>query len=290
MTASRFEGTAVTDARRYNLDDLKQLMRRLRAPDGCPWDREQTYRTIAPSTIEEAYEVVDAIERGNYVHLQEELGDLLFQVIFYCEMATEEQRFGFDDVVSGLVSKLIRRHPHVFPDNTLESRKDASSAAEDQHKIKQRWEALKQAEREAKGQAGLLDDIPVNLPALTRAAKLQKRASSAGFDWPTMDGVLDKIEEELAELREAVRENSQAAIAEELGDLIFAAVNACRHAKVDPETVTRATNAKFEQRFGYIERRLAEQGISVQQASLEAMDRLWDEAKQVLSSNESLSN
>lgn len=270
----------------YSLDDLKELMRRLRAPDGgCPWDIEQTYRTIAPSTIEEAYEVVDAIERDNYVHLREELGDLLFQVIFYCQIATEEQRFGFDEVVSDLVSKLIRRHPHVFPGNTLDSRRNASASSEEQAQIKQRWEALKQAEREAKGQAGLLDDIPVGLPALTRAAKLQKRASSAGFDWPTMDGVLDKVEEELAELRVAVREQNQTAIAEELGDLMFSVVNACRHAKADPETVTRATNAKFEQRFRYIERRLAEQGESVQQAALETMDRLWDEAKQALAEN-----
>lgn len=267
----------------YTLDDLKQLMRRLRDPDsGCPWDIEQSYRTIAPSTIEEAYEVVDAIERDNYVHLKEELGDLLFQVIFYCQIATEEQRFDFDGVVSDLVSKLIRRHPHVFPDNTLDSRRDPFASDEDQLRIKQRWEALKQAEREAKGQNGLLDDIPLNLPALTRAAKLQKRASSAGFDWPTMDGVLDKIEEELAEVRAAVRAQDSAAVAEELGDLIFSVVNACRHAKADPETVTRATNAKFEQRFRYIEQRLAEQGESVHQASLETMDRLWDEAKQAL--------
>lgn len=271
---------------KYTLEDLKQLMRRLRDPDGgCPWDIEQSYRTIAPSTLEEAYEVVDAIERDNHVHLKEELGDLLFQVIFYCQIATEEQRFDFDGVVSDLVSKLIRRHPHVFPDNTLDSRRDPFASEKDQLKIKQRWEALKQAEREAKGQKGLLDDIPVNLPALTRAAKLQKRAAAAGFDWPTMDGVLDKIEEELAEVRVAVREQNPAAIAEELGDLIFSVVNACRHAKADPETLTRATNAKFEQRFRYIEQRLTAQGESLQHASLETMDRLWDEAKQVLASS-----
>lgn len=267
----------------YTLDDLKELMRRLREPDGgCPWDVEQTYKTIAPSTIEEAYEVVDAIERENYVHLREELGDLLFQVIFYCEIAAEEQRFNFDEVVSDLVTKLVRRHPHVFPSGTLESRRDPQQTHDDQARIKQAWEALKQAERQAKGQAGLLDDIPVNLPALTRAAKLQKRASSAGFDWPSMTGVLGKIDEELAELKAAVDEQNSAAVAEELGDLIFSVVNACRHAKVDPETVTRATNAKFEQRFRYIEQRLAERGESVAEASLDTMDRLWDEAKQAL--------
>lgn len=270
----------------YTLDDLKDLMRRLREPEtGCPWDIQQTYQSIAPSTIEEAYEVVDAIERENYSHLKEELGDLLFQVIFYSQIATEEQRFGFDDVVSGLVTKLIRRHPHVFPDNSLASRIDPLAAHENEAKIKRGWEQLKQHERAAKGQTGLLDDIPLNLPALTRAAKLQKRASSAGFDWSSLDGVLDKVDEELAELKVAIKQRDPAAIQEELGDLFFSVVNICRHTRVDAETATRATNAKFEQRFRYIERILAEQGQTPQQASLETMDRLWQEAKTALAND-----
>lgn len=273
----------MTESRRYSLEDLKELMRRLREPEtGCPWDVEQTYQSIAPSTIEEAYEVVDAIERHDYKHLKEELGDLLFQIIFYSEIASEEQLFQFDDVVSGLVSKLIRRHPHVFPDNTLESRISGRRTEDDEANIKRRWEALKQEEREAKGQAGLLEDVPITLPAMTRAAKLQKRASSAGFDWPSMDGVLKQVEEELAEVREAVSSGDDGAVREELGDLIFSVVNACRHARIDPETATRAANEKFERRFQYIERKLAEQGETPQEASLERMDHLWNEAKHLL--------
>ena len=194
-------------SRQYSFDDLKRLMSRLRDPQtGCPWDVEQTYRSIAPSTIEEAYEVVDAIERNNLEHLKEELGDLLFQVVFYSQIALEEERFNLDDVVSDLVSKLIRRHPHVFPENTLESRASATRTPEQEAEIKARWEALKREERQAKGQAGLLDDIPLNLSALTRATKLQKRASSVGFDWPSMDGVIEKIEEELDEVKQALKD------------------------------------------------------------------------------------
>lgn len=266
--------------RRYSLDDLKKLMERLRDPQtGCPWDIEQTYRTIAPSTIEEAYEVVDAIERNNLNHLKEELGDLLFQVIFYSQIATEEKRFDVDDVISDLVTKLIRRHPHVFPENTLESRADSNRAEEQDVVIKQRWEALKRDERQAKGQSGLLDDIPLGLPALTRAVKLQKRAASTGFDWPSIEGVIEKIEEELAEVKQALADNDSAAIQEEFGDLLFAVVNGCRHRKVEPEGALRGTNQKFEQRFGYIEAELSKRGISVEDASLELMDTLWDEAK-----------
>ncbi|GAB3101292.1 nucleoside triphosphate pyrophosphohydrolase [Pseudomaricurvus hydrocarbonicus] len=267
----------------YTLDDLKELMRRLREPGtGCPWDLEQTYKSVAPSTLEEAYEVVDAIERESYGHLKEELGDLLFQVIFYSQIAAEEKRFQFDDVVSEVVAKLIRRHPHVFPENTLESRIDPVNRHRDEGRIKQRWEELKREEREAKGQGGLLDDIPLNFPALTRAAKLQKRASSSGFDWPSMKGVIEKLEEELAEVKEALAGGDEAAIQDELGDLLFCAVNVCRHAKVDSESALRGTNAKFEQRFRYIEEQLAQQGSTPQEASLELMDALWDQAKLTL--------
>ncbi|NIB43300.1 nucleoside triphosphate pyrophosphohydrolase [Pseudomaricurvus alkylphenolicus] len=264
----------------YNIDDLKTLMQRLREPgSGCPWDLEQTYRTIAPSTLEEAYEVVDAIERENYGHLQEELGDLLFQVIFYSQIAAEEERFDFDRVVSELVTKLVRRHPHVFPDNTLESRFTSERTEDDERQIKKRWEEIKEQERQAKGQRGVLDDIPLNLPALSRAAKLQKRASNVGFDWPDPGGVVSKIEEELQEVKEALAQGDSQAVSEELGDLIFAVVNLSRHCKGDAEAQLRAANQKFEDRFRYIEQRLQEQGVDVKSASLEVMDQLWDEAK-----------
>lgn len=275
----------LNDLIRYSLDDLKQLMRRLRDVDtGCPWDVEQTFKTIAPSTIEEAYEVVDAIERENFTHLREELGDLLFQVIFYTQMASEEQRFTFDDVVSDLVAKLVRRHPHVFPDGTLDSRVDKQRSGEDEANIKQRWEALKQQERQAKGLKGVLDDVPLNFPALTRAAKLQKRASSVGFDWSAMDGVLDKVEEELQEVKQALHDGDRKAVSEELGDLLFAVVNVCRHSKTEPESALRGANQKFEQRFQFIERSLKAQGIDPNDASLTLMDQLWDKAKQQESS------
>ncbi len=273
----------MTENRRYGVEDLLTLMSRLRDPkDGCPWDQEQSYRTIAPSTIEEAYEVVDAIERENYDHLREELGDLLFQVIFYSQLAQEEQRFGFADIVSELVTKLVRRHPHVFPGNTLESR--AGDVAQDgtgesDAAIKARWEALKKEERAAKGQQGVLDDVPLNLPALTRAAKLQKRASQIGFDWPDISGVLDKIEEEVQELRQAIKESDSAAIKDEMGDLLFALVNCCRHLKVEPESSLRGTNSKFERRFHFIESNLQDLGLTPDDASLEQMDALWDQAK-----------
>lgn len=270
----------MNETRRYSLDDLKQLMKRLRDPQtGCPWDIEQSYRTIAPSTIEEAYEVVDAIESDNLDHLKEELGDLLFQVIFYSQIAVEEKRFDVDEVISDLVTKLIRRHPHVFPDNTLESQAEPSRTVEQEAMIKARWEALKRDERHAKGQGGLLDDIPLALPSLTRAAKLQKRASSVGFDWPSIEGVIDKIEEELAEVKQAIAERNASATREEFGDLLFAVVNGCRHQKVEPEAALRGTNKKFEARFGYIETELSNRGIAVEDASLELMDTLWDEAK-----------
>ncbi len=273
----------MTENRRYGVEDLLTLMSRLRDPkDGCPWDQEQSYRTIAPSTIEEAYEVVDAIERENYDHLREELGDLLFQVIFYSQLAQEEQRFGFADIVSELVTKLVRRHPHVFPGNTLESR--AGDVAQDgtgesDAAIKARWEALKKEERAAKGQQGVLDDVPLNLPALTRAAKLQKRASQIGFDWPDISGVLDKIEEEVQELRQAIKESDSAAIKDEMGDLLFALVNCCRHLKIEPESSLRGTNSKFERRFHFIESNLQDLGLTPDNASLEQMDALWDQAK-----------
>lgn len=264
----------------YTIPDLKELMQRLRdAKYGCPWDIAQTYSTIAPSTIEEAYEVVDAIERSNFSHLKEELGDLLFQVIFYSQLAMEEGRFTFDDIVSDLVAKLIQRHPHVFPDNSFNNYGQQELSSEEKQIISSRWEELKKQERVAKGQTGILDDIPVNLPALTRAHKLQKRASSVGFDWPDLQGVLQKIEEELEEVKQAIQAQDQQEVKNELGDLLFAVVNACRHSKTEPESALRKTNIKFEQRFRYIEEQLKQRGIEPEDAQLELMDQLWEEAK-----------
>ncbi|WP_347332167.1 nucleoside triphosphate pyrophosphohydrolase [Marinimicrobium locisalis] len=265
----------------YTIDDLLYLMARLREPGtGCPWDLKQSYKTIAPSTLEEAYEVVDTIEREDYDHLREELGDLLFQVIFYSQLGKEEARFDFPTIVDGLVSKLVRRHPHVFPDGTLESRigdRDASQDEGNQDEVKARWEAIKQQERAEKGVKGVLDDVPVTLPALSRAAKLQKRASGVGFDWPEVSGPIAKVREELAELEAAIEQGDHSAQQEELGDLLFAAANIARHLKVDPEAALRGANRKFERRFRYVERQAGDQLGS---ASLTQLDRLWGQAKQ----------
>lgn len=263
----------------YGLAELLQVMARLRDRDtGCDWDLQQTYKSIAPSTIEEAYEVVDAIEREDFGHLREELGDLLFQVVFHSRLAEEDRHFSFGDVVDGLAAKLIRRHPHVFPDGTLESKRHPDDPS-DQAAIVEAWEALKQKERKAKGVTGVLDDVPPGLPALTRAMKLQKRASVSGFDWPSIGGVIEQLEEELGELREAIAANDNDNMAEEAGDLLFAAVNLLRHLRLDPETVLRGGNAKFERRFRFIERELAKQGLHPQDADLASLEALWLAAK-----------
>ncbi len=259
----------------YTIDDLLYLMARLRDPEsGCPWDIKQDYASIAPSTLEEAYEVVDAIEKQDFVHLKEELGDLLFQVIFYSQLGKEEHRFEFAGVVSDLVAKLVRRHPHVFPDGTLHSRVDNRHTLPTD--VKARWEAIKQQERAEKGAQGLLADVPLNLPALSRAAKLQKRAASVGFDWDDIQGPIAKVREELLEVEEALAKQDQAAVAEELGDLLFAVVNISRYLKIDPEQALRNANQKFEQRFHYIEQHV-EQSLS--ETSIDEMNRLWDQAK-----------
>lgn len=266
----------------YKLDDLLQLMARLRHPEhGCPWDLKQSYASIVPYTLEEAYEVADAIERGDFDHLPGELGDLLFQVVYYSQLATEEGRFGFAEVVDGITAKLIRRHPHVFPDGDLYAAPDAARLEE--AAAKQRWEELKAEERAAKAEApeqlSLLDDVPQALPALSRAAKLQKRAAQVGFDWPEALPVLDKVREELDEVLEAMSENDPQAIAEELGDLLFAVANLARHLKVEPEAALRAANGKFERRFRFIEQALREAGRPIENCSLDELDALWGEAK-----------
>lgn len=269
----------MSDVRRYNLADLVYLMRRLRDPEtGCPWDLKQNFKTIVPHTLEEVYEVIDCIEREDYPHLKEELGDLLFQVIFYSQLGQEQSLFCLDDIISTLVSKLVTRHPHVFPEGTLESIRDPNQRHSDAD-IKQTWERIKKQERSSKGRQSVLADIPENLPALVRAAKLQKRASSHGFDWPSAEGVIHKLEEELAELKEAVEQGDQLHIEEELGDLLFSVVNLGRHLDVESETALRRTMRKFEHRFGYIEERAESCGKTIDELPLTEMDRLWDEIK-----------
>lgn len=228
----------------YSLEDLLHLMARLRDPQyGCPWDIKQNYASIVPHTLEEAYEVADAIERGDFDHLQGELGDLLFQVVYYSQLAREEGRFEFDAVVDSITRKLIRRHPHVFPTGDLYAPLDIPRLDEEQ--VKARWEQIKAEERAEKSDApqqlSLLDDVPVALPALSRAAKLQKRAAQVGFDWPDALPVVDKVREELDEVLEAMADNDSAAITEEIGDLLFVVVNLARHLKVDPETDRKST-------------------------------------------------
>jgi ATP diphosphatase len=253
-----------------SIERLLQIMARLRDPQrGCPWDLEQTFSTIAPYTIEEAYEVADAIERKDIPALRQELGDLLFQVVFHSQMAREQGAFAFDDVVAAICDKMERRHPHVFGDARIDSAAAQTVA----------WEEQKRLERERSG-ASILADVPLALPALTRANKLGKRAAQVGFEWPDVKGALDKLDEELGELRKELAEQAgPAEIADEVGDVLFCVVNVCRYLGVDPETALRGANAKFERRFGYVEQRLREQGRGAREATLEEMDRLWDEGK-----------
>jgi ATP diphosphatase len=273
-------------ANTYNTDDLLYLMSRLRDPKtGCPWDLKQTFSSIVPHTLEEAYEVADAIEKEDFQHLKEELGDLLFQVIFYSQLGTEASYFDFGDIVHTLVSKLVRRHPHVFPSGELRSEANNQVLSDDE--IKGRWEQIKQQERDEKAanmpdintEPGLLDDIPNVLPALQRAEKLQKRASTVGFDWPETEQVLDKIEEEIAELREALAEGNQVNIQDEMGDVLFAMSNLARHINVKSEIALRGTNEKFIRRFSFIEKSLKQEGRNLEAASLDEMEALWQLAK-----------
>ncbi len=254
-----------------DIQRLLDIMAQLRNPDGgCPWDLEQDYRSIVPHTIEEAYEVADAIERDAFDELQDELGDLLFQVVFYAQLAREEQRFNFDDIVESICDKLERRHPHVFGDKQV-----ADSAEQTRH-----WEQLKADERRAKaGQThSALDGVAHTLPAVTVAHKLQKRAARVGFDWPDEQGVFDKIREELAEVSQAWPEPGQRA--DEIGDLLFSCVNLARHAGVDSETVLRQANRKFESRFRKMEQQLGRAGKALNACKLDEMEAAWLRAKQ----------
>ena len=254
-------------------------MRRLRDPKGgCPWDLQQDYRSIAPSTIEEAYEVVDAIESGDFDHLREELGDLLFQVVFYAQLAAEEERFNFDDIAAAISNKLLRRHPHVFPDGTLNSRVDDNNRPSEAF-VTQQWENIKAEERAAKGQSGLLDNIPTGLPELTRARKLQKRAAEIGFDWPDAQGVMQKLREEVAELDHAIENGRVSAIEDELGDCFFTLVNMSRHLNCDAGAVLRRANQKFYQRFQKMEARANQQATPLADLSSEELEKLWQWAK-----------
>ncbi|MDO7910097.1 nucleoside triphosphate pyrophosphohydrolase [Pseudomonas monteilii] len=265
----------------YTLDDLLALMARLRHPQhGCPWDLKQDYASIVKHTLEEAYEVADTIERGDFAHLQGELGDLLFQVVYYSQLAREEGRFAFAEVVDGITRKLIRRHPHVFPTGDLHAPLDTPRLSEDQ--VKARWEAIKAEERAEQGvpeQLSLLDDVPAALPALSRATKLQKRAAQVGFDWPDALPVLDKVREELDEVLQAMAEGDADAIEDELGDLLFATANLARHLKQDPENALRRANRKFERRFRFIEQALRDSARPFEDCTLDELDALWGEAK-----------
>jgi ATP diphosphatase len=258
---------------------LIDIMRRLRTPvTGCPWDLEQTFETIAPYTVEVAYEVADAIARGDLDELRDELGDLLLQVVYHSRIAEEQQEFDFGDVVHAVTAKMIRRHPHVFGD-------EATRAA---GVTKGFWDRIKAAEKAALGrdepQKSLLDDVPLALPALTRAIKLQNKAARVGFDWPSLTPVLSKLREELTELETALAEQQTSGgvdpkVVEEFGDLLFVVANVARHLEIDPETALRGANDKFTRRFRHIEQSLAAEGRTPEQSTLEEMDALWDEAK-----------
>ena len=251
-----------------NIQKLLDIMAQLRNPaSGCPWDLEQSFASIAPFTIEEAYEVADAIERDDMAHLKEELGDLLFQVVFHARLAEEAREFAFADVVEAIAEKLIRRHPHVFG-----GAKIATSEEQAAH-----WETLKAREKGAA--AGVLSDVPVSLPALTRSAKLGRRASRVGYDWPDISGARAKLAEEIAELDEAIAGGQRAEIEAEMGDVFFALVNVCRHLELDPEAATRGANAKFERRFGGIERAVGASGRSWETFSLQELEAFWRDAK-----------
>jgi MazG family protein len=250
---------------------LVQLMARLRGPGGCPWDREQTFDTIKPYTLEETYEVLDAIDRRDWSEVAEELGDLLLQVVFYAQMAEEQKLFHMGDALEAINQKLIRRHPHVFGEETAQSAGD----------VKRIWGEIKAAEKKDKGReaAGLLGSVPRTMPALVEAQQIASRAAGVGFDWENPEQVIEKLHEELAELDQARRRAAPAELEEEIGDLLFVLVNLARFMKVDPEQALRRTNSKFRQRFAYMERKLAERGRKLQDSTIGEMEALWQEAK-----------
>jgi MazG family protein len=255
------------------IKQLLDIMASLRDPQtGCPWDIKQTFASIVPHTLEEAYEVADSIERGQMDELKDELGDLMFQVVFYAQMAKEQNLFAFDDVVKAINDKLIRRHPHVFAD----------AEYTDEATLNEAWEKSKAVERDHRAntrQVSILDGVATALPALKRSQKLQQRAARAGFDWPDVAPVWDKIQEEMEEVKQAMQDKDQQHIKEEVGDLLFACVNLARHLDVDAEEALRQGNKKFCGRFNYIEAELAQQGKQMQQCELEELEEIWQRAK-----------
>jgi nucleoside triphosphate diphosphatase len=269
--------SADRDAAAYSIDDLVRVMERLRDPQfGCPWDLKQDFKSIVPSTLEECYELAHAIEQEDFHHVGEELGDVLFQVIFYAQLGREQGMFGFPDIVNTLVEKLVRRHPHVFADGEIEGIVEGEIGVDE---VNSTWEAIKQQERQAREQHGVLADVPVALPALPRAQKLQKRAASVGFDWRETEAVLEKVEEELGELRHALAASDRAAIREEMGDLLFTCANLSRHLKLDAETALRESSSKFEVRFQSMEALAYAAGNSLVDLDDSALDALWEQAK-----------
>jgi ATP diphosphatase len=259
---------------KYALADLLRVMQRLRDPQsGCPWDLAQDFRSIVPSTLEECYELASAIEHEDFDHVAEELGDVLFQVVFYAQLGRERNLFSFDTVVNTLVEKLLRRHPHVFADGAIEGKVDDRATVES---VKHTWEVIKQAERVTRNQDGALADIPLALPALSRAQKVQKRAAQVNFDWPDIGGVWDKLREELGELREAVSQQRTAAIHDELGDVLFTCVNLARHLGVDAEESLRHSTDKFTGRFQWME---TAAGTDLSGLTEQQLDQLWRRSK-----------
>lgn len=252
-------------------EELVEIMKRLHAPGGCPWDREQTHKSLKPYFVEEVYEALDAIDSGSDEHLKEELGDVLLQVVFHAEIADKEGRFTIDDVVRGINEKLKRRHPHVFGETTV------GSSGE----VLKNWEQIKRKEKREKkgGEGSVLDGLPKDLPALMKARRIQEKVSRVGFDWDKTEQVMRKVDEELGELKEAREMNDPAKIEEELGDLLFAIANLARFVSVCPEDALRKTIDKFQRRFRYIEQELPKRGKKLGEATLEEMDALWEEVK-----------
>ncbi|SPJ34652.1 nucleoside triphosphate pyrophosphohydrolase [Kushneria phyllosphaerae] len=271
------------ETHRYTLDDLLTLMQVLRDPQqGCPWDVAQHWHSIVPHTIEEAHEVADAIERRAFDELPGELGDLLFQILYYAQFGREEGRFDFHDIVHVLTTKMIARHPHVFPDGHLDSRRQGIPAADvDTSEVGQRWERRKAEERDARAATSFLDDIPLALPALTRAGKLSSRASRAGFDWPDHRGALEKVREELGELEVEIDAGHQENMSAELGDLLFAVVNLARHLNIDPEQALRGTGKRFESRFRHVESAVRASGQAIESTEIDCLERYWQDAKRI---------
>ncbi|QUX91012.1 nucleoside triphosphate pyrophosphohydrolase [Marinomonas sp. A3A] len=261
------------------VEQLQYLMSCLRDKEfGCAWDTKQTYKSIAPYTLEEAYEVLDAIEREDFDHLKEELGDLLFQVVFYAQMAEEEQRFTFDDIAAGIVEKMLRRHPHVFPEGDITRFGEPTMLSEEQ--IAQQWQQIKAQEKGKKPDGNsLLDEVPASMPALMQAVKIQQKVAKVGFDWPDVAPVFDKIREELDELEEAMKEQNRLHVEEEMGDVLFAVSNLARHLNVSPDVALNKTNIKFRRRFGRIEALVSAQNKTLTDCSLEELDRYWDQTK-----------